>query len=170
MTNNLEYALAMMQTENLLSVIRRLRSVRSNGSAPSRTSTRWYPVASLDEDDVESGSGGSLESPARRTSSLTPSPSRSRAYTDTVSTDPAVPAKNPLVFERHKSAYRLSISNRDVVNAAERAIVDDSDRRKDVSVLRTVPRRYAMKFMRIYRYRRHPLIPTSNQVCIDPLS
>ena len=93
---------------------------------------RRQTAFSADENDVEEGGGALREMTGRNQSPLSLQSTRSRSYTETVSTiDPYAPPKVPLVFERHRSAYQSSISSRDTATAE--AIADKNRQSRQVS-------------------------------------
>lgn len=114
--NNLEVTLAMLRTDNLLSVIRRLRSIRSTklgGDGEGRAPGHFFSAESVknlegpDDEDEEDPNTAGVEMLAKKEEG----PSfRTRAYTETIRR--AIPEADitPLVFHRAQSSYRKSIN------------------------------------------------------------
>ena len=142
MCNNLDVTLAMLRTESLLSVIRRLRSVRSNqnlgGRGTGRQGSTFFSAESVhhlnlpdDNDDDEDDEVGDIVADDVELGKKSPEVrqvTRSRAYTETVAeateaTDDDEPI--PLVFKRDSRSYRKSIAQAAIEDQPVEAHTDE---------------------------------------------
>jgi hypothetical protein len=114
--NNLEVTLAMLRTDSLLSVIRRLRSIRSSnvgGDGEGRSPGHFFSAESVknleadpDDDDSEAAGDSAGVEMVKKPPSF-----RTRAYTETVQRSIPEADITPLVFTRAQSSYRKSVTS-----------------------------------------------------------